>query len=103
MFITAMNKKVINILLLSSAGLFFLEIILSKFGFINLRSDNHLFLPLFILPPLLAAICFCLLFYNKWFKENPAGILGYLMRSLFCVLAFFMLAIWTVLIIKFLF
>jgi|WetSurMetagenome_2_1015567.scaffolds.fasta_scaffold855293_1 hypothetical protein len=101
MAISSLNKRTLNVLLFSSAGLFTLEIFLAKFGYIAIHNDNRLVLTLFVLPPLLATICFFIVFYNRWFKDKQTGLLALLMRGLFCILAVFMIAILAVLIIKF--
>ncbi len=101
MTISIINKKTLNILLFSAAGLFFIEVFLAKYGYFDTHRDNRFILMLFLLPPLLATICFFILLYNKCFKAMHTSLLGILMRGLFCILTIFMLVIWTVLITKF--
>ena len=91
MIFSEMQRKVVLIIVVVSSILFFVELIMARYGFLFIEGEmSRIKLGLLLSPPLLSSVLTSLLTYDKWtrtrHKEIYAGIIyGFFVFLSFCI------------------
>ena len=83
------QKKMFLIIGLICVGIFFLELVFAKFGYLSLEKINRYTLGLLLLSPTLGAIFIVPVTYDNWFRTRKTVNVDSLMKVFFLILALF--------------